>query len=1839
MKRAILYLLCVVAFIPGMRGADDAASSPPPSPSEAGGVSISPDQGEIKPGDILTISFPKPMVSPDRIDMGGEPAPFVAKPRLDGTFLWKSQTEGEFTISAVVAGATHHCALAPHLKDADGHAFRVPEWSADFTTAQFGISTDWEFKDALDAQPSVSLKSTYDVDLSDMARHAWVQDRDSRVRYPVEVVVGDDAPLQSKDIVIKPRDPLPANRTYDLVIEGVKEIVSHQGLPYPAVIPLGNTVSLQVLWAGGFNQALDQPTVIIKFNDSIPPEAVKPGVAQITPDVPGLRIVANGDEIDLTGNFDLTQRYHLTVSRDLEGERGYNLPGESRWFASFPARQPSLSFPGPRLYLRGGRKDLRFAFLQSHTPGVTWKLAGIPLDKLPALDARLDEYDQPEKDPLTGGSIYDSKTDGIEEKQTELLVKAFDLPVVLSGTFDAVNTATDTVRQVTAPLPDGVSLEGPYLIEASATLPDGRVAGGRMLIFYSDYILTQKRSHDHVYLRVAKMEDAMPVAGITVRAVTNQNIEVGRAVTDDRGIATFPRPPLFQKDKEAYLFIADTPGGPSPAVVDEAQYLASGDSDEAVAAATAKCLIVTDRNLYRPGEEIKIKGILRDQSAAGLTIPAAGPVHWKIEQGDEEKVIGEGDAPLTADGGFEAAWPIPKSAATGDCSISCQIGDKAYPGTATVGIQEYRVPLFTVTVTSGTEIGVTAHAQVSSALFHGGANAGAHVHWKAVWSASGESNPDGMPEYNSYPRIGPALATNDELSQTIEGDAVLDGNGMATLSCDAPFKANAAVSISNVDWQVDVTSVDGQTLSGDAPEVFSSTPVILGVSGAEKMTDPRGISVTLDAVDPGQTQVSKPVNVTVDLYHITTNTVKEQVAPLVYRYHNDDEYAKVDSMETTAPGSLTFSATTTGDYVVAVRARDIQTPIVSQETIVTGDEPAEVAVENDTSFDLKTRDAPWNPGDTAVFTVAAPFAGVAWVCVETDDILDSMVVPLSGNTGRIEIPVKKEYAPNATVSVYLTRPGGPTELPVERFQIEPFKVNRPDLDLVLATHLDREEVRPGERVHGSVRATVEGKPVAGADLAVFAVDDAVLQLGDWALPDAFATFYPDNPYEMSNYQSLDRFTEEITGKTGPHGENNFQKGFVIGDGGGAIGENGNALRKEFRTLAYWNASVKTDADGNVGFDFVAPDNLTSYRIVAIGQTRENQFGGDASQTVKINKPLMIDPALPRFLRDGDEIELRAVVRQNFADSAVVTARCVAGDGCALTAAPTLTGTATKGGPWVIRFAAKVNDRDLKPIKVRFEATASGDPAMSDAVEVTIPVGAPTIIRHETAAGTFKGPGFDALKSMPGEWTGGQGNYTLTVSTSPWVPAIAGIPTILEYPHGCFEQITSKLLCYSLLANLMDYLPDTSARMSAYNVIFQRGIDQIGSSLLSDRRLPYWPDGTEGDDYVTCQACWALNEAASAGFEIPDGLTDKLAKAVKTIASGSGDNTTRAFALFVLVSLKTGDDYAAIADDIYLHRIDMGYDGRAMLAMAMHQLNIMPAEKMQLLAEIDRDIEPMAFNPATFGSVDRTEGIVDMAFETIAPPAFTDAKKAAIRKRLLPIMDSASALSTQENLWLLLAFKAMLDAQPAPALGAAQPPPANLSKNQASGAWPSQKLGDPFALTGLGNVAMTFLMQGEYSLPQLDTPRVDRGFRVERVVRNLTDGKRTGAPAAPYRIGDQLLLTYRVFTQKQQYYVALEDSLPAAFETVNPDLAEIGKFFQIPPVDPGDNLLDLSHSEMRDRSTLLYFDEMQPGSGVYSILVRVTAAGAFRWPATQVTPMYDSRFSGLSASGVCDVTAQ
>ena len=452
-RRILISFSCVLAlgFTVAAFAQDEEQEEASNAKPDAGGIVIEPSSGKIAEGDTITITFPVSMVAADLIDVGDQPSPFVSEPKLDGTFLWKSQTEGVFTVNGVVAEARHRLTLAPGLKDATGKPFVVKDWSAEFKTPKFAITTEFNERKQLAARPQIYLDSTYAVRLDEAAQHIYFQDREAHQRFPVEVIQTAEGKaadsLEATGFRVTPRAPLPVGHTFDLIVNGLLDAKSRRPLPYLQVMPAGKTEPLEVQWLGAFNHPLEEPTIRIKFDDSIDPVEATPERIRVEPAVEKMKLLASGDQVQITGDFDLKQRYKVTISPELKGDRGYGVQSESRWGATFRPKESCLIFPSRQVFARA-RQELRFAFFQVNTPQVTWKLARIPAEKLSAVTARVKEFEKDARDPVTGDVVIDPRTGFAKEFQTELLVEAFQLPVASSGTFEATSNDTETRRDV-----------------------------------------------------------------------------------------------------------------------------------------------------------------------------------------------------------------------------------------------------------------------------------------------------------------------------------------------------------------------------------------------------------------------------------------------------------------------------------------------------------------------------------------------------------------------------------------------------------------------------------------------------------------------------------------------------------------------------------------------------------------------------------------------------------------------------------------------------------------------------------------------------------------------------------------------------------------------------------------------------------------------------------------------------------------------------------------------------------------------------------------------------------------------------------------------------------------------------------------------------------------------------------------------------------------------------------------------------------------------------------------------------------------------------------------------
>ena len=90
------------------------------------------------------------------------------------------------------------------------------------------------------------------------------------------------------------------------------------------------------------------------------------------------------------------------------------------------------------------------------------------------------------------------------------------------------------------------------------------------------------------------------------------------------------------------------------------------------------------------------------------------------------------------------------------------------------------------------------------------------------------------------------------------------------------------------------------------------------------------------------------------------------------------------------------------------------------------------------------------------------------------------------------------------------------------------------------------------------------------------------------------------------------------------------------------------LRSNHSTLAFFEPSLRTAPDGTVSYSFTAPDLLTSWSINGLAWTPDLSIG-TVQNSLITQKQLMIQPNMPRFLREGDKAQLLAKVT-NLTDS-------------------------------------------------------------------------------------------------------------------------------------------------------------------------------------------------------------------------------------------------------------------------------------------------------------------------------------------------------------------------------------------------------------------------------------------------------------------------------------------------------------------------------------------------------------------------------------------------------------
>jgi len=257
------------------------------------------------------------------------------------------------------------------------------------------------------------------------------------------------------------------------------------------------------------------------------------------------------------------------------------------------------------------------------------------------------------------------------------------------------------------------------------------------------------------------------------------------------------------------------------------------------------------------------------------------------------------------------------------------------------------------------------------------------------------------------------------------------------------------------------------------------------------------------------------------------------------------------------------------------------------------------------------------------------------------------------------------------------------------------------------------------------------------------------------------------------------------------------------------------VRTNFNETAFFFPDLRTDSAGNVSFSFTMPEALTQWKWMTLAHTRDLAFGY-AEKTIVTQKQLMVQPNMPRFLREGDRVTLSVKV-VNLTDSEMTGQMALAltdpttgetADGWFVNRQPNQYFTVAAHGSAVAEFPLDIPFQYNRPLTYRIVAQAGN---YSDGEEAILPVVSNRMLVTETLPLNMPGDGvrqfrFDKLLQSGSSET--LSNHALTVefTANPAWYAVQALPYLMEYPNECSEQLFDRLYANALASKIVNSSP-------------------------------------------------------------------------------------------------------------------------------------------------------------------------------------------------------------------------------------------------------------------------------------------------------------------------------------------------------------------------------------------------------------------------------------------------
>ena len=1037
-----------------------------------------------------------------------------------------------------------------------------------------------------------------------------------------------------------------------------------------------------------------------------------------------------------------------------------------------------------------------------------------------------------------------------------------DQTINLQNKWKANYSAFDFSKYLQKPS-DGGSERGLFFVKARGWDPVTKKyikeATATRFILVSDLGVLVKKNADHTSdVFVASIKTGEPVVGVTVELLGRNGIAVQSAKTSADGRVTFASVEKNEHEKKPVAYVARLGDDVSfiPYERDDRMLNFSRFDVDGVTTVLAEDLdafVFTDRGVYRPGDEMHIGLVIKQRNWQGRL--AGLPIEAEVVDARALSVQTKKLA-LPAVGFTEVSYTTSYESPTGEYTINVYLVKNnkrsTLLGSTTVNVKEFlpdRMKIETrlsKTSVHGWVDPKEMRASIALANLYGTPATDRKVKSRVELSPANFS----FPEFSDYSFYDSLFDEKKERQhETVDlGEQTTNADGGADFDLQLDRFANATYAMQF--FAEAFEGEGGRSITGQASVLVSALPYVVGYKTDGNLSyinanTPR--AVDLLAVDPQLKRIALE-NITLDVIaqeHVSVVAKKENGS---YGYESvlRERVSKSEKIAI-GPDGLRYQLPTDepGDYIVELRD-DGGRKVSRIRFSVVGSGIVKRALDKNSELQVKLARTQFNSGEEIEISITAPYAGSGLITIERDKVyaLRWFKTDASSSVQRIKVP--DGFEGSGYINVALIRSLDSKEVftsPLS-YGVVPFTANiekrRLKVDLQTAAI-----AKPGEPLHISYKTD---RP---ARIVVFAVDQGILQVSDYKLPDPLGFFFRKCALGVETSQIMDLIMPEFSV---------LRSMSAFGGDGDNPKQLNPFKRVTEKPVVYWSGIVDADTTAREVI-YNVPDYFSGTLTVMAVAVADDATGA-AQRDGLIRGPFVITPSVPVLAAPGDDFEAGVTVANNVegsGENAEVQIRAESSEHVQIVKTSSQTLRISEGREQTTTFSVHVNDK-LGSGTVTFIATTGGKETR---LRSTISVRPPATFMTQVRSSSFTKTSVDVpvTRDMYPEFR----KLIASVSALPLGLAHGLDVYLKEFPHGCSEQIASGAFCRLMLANEADFgldRKDVNAQLENVFAVLRRRQNDQGA-------FGYWgPEKGAGIDFMSVYAMHFLIEAKAAGFAPP-----------------------------------------------------------------------------------------------------------------------------------------------------------------------------------------------------------------------------------------------------------------------------------------------------------------------------------------------------------------------------------